>query len=288
MAGGRPGALGGLGQPRRWEAKRKLVHNTAKKRGSRLQALLTAPDTNTVRSHFQSLARLQRPLMNAEAEVKHVDNLCILGLGVGLRYFAPPYFSGGVTPLELGRLPREGLPPFLARPLLRLVMDRETQGTVAQGFLRTRCRALEVADPAHVLWRAAVLGLSDSGARGTLSTLTGALNAFRGPWASQAFGQEMQEALQELTLVCGPDHPLVEPELENVALDHDLPLSDPAWGNPEALFRLLQTAPAMARNPAWFQWRRFFSFVEAFPSLDESWTARLVAGRWLDPQVAFM
>ena len=95
MAGGRPGALGGLGQPRRWEAKRKLVHNTAKKRGSRLQALLTAPDTNTVRSHFQSLARLQRPLMNAEAEVKHVDNLCILGLGVGLRYFAPPYFSGG-------------------------------------------------------------------------------------------------------------------------------------------------------------------------------------------------
>eukprot|EP00974_Lingulodinium_polyedra_P105371 10203067-Lingulodinium_polyedra.AAC.1 len=55
-----------------------------------------------------------------------------------------------------------------------------------------------------------------------------ATRAFRGPWASFAFGQAMQEALLSLAQACGPEHPSWLRNWSNVPHVQDVPPSDPA------------------------------------------------------------
>ena len=239
------------------------------------------------------------------AEVKLIDRVLQIGTGAGLARFVPSYFEGGVKPMAIGG--RDGamdltkgggdelpplaaeplspaggggveLPPFAARPILRLVLDREKSGEAAQGFLRSRCRVLEVSDPAHIMWRAALNGVAATGARGAVASLTFIANAFRGPWKSLVFGTRVEEAMVAISEL-SPDHPLLGPDLLDVHLDYDL-----AEGEATSGAELLQLmVDSMAQQMHWIQWRRFFTFTSAFPSLDRSWTARLVCGRWLMP-----
>ena len=61
----------------------------------------------------------------------------------GLAMFVPPYFMCGVYQLKPGSLNTAAMPPLSARPLLRLLTDREATQTSSAGYLCSRCRAME-------------------------------------------------------------------------------------------------------------------------------------------------
>ena len=165
-----------------------------------------------------------------------------------------------------------------------MVLDREKSGNVVQGMLATRLRALEVSDPFHILWRIAMLGVDRAGCKGIVALLTAAINAWKGPWMSGAFGRELQEALAFILRFMSPSHPLLQGELHNVLLDHGIKDDSEELKSPEAQLALLVQSKSFLLEGTLIQWRRFFSFHKAWPELDQSWTCRLVCGRFVAPR----
>ena len=52
--------------------------------------------------------------------------------------------------------------------MLRILTDREKVGGAMVGYLCSRLRAMEVNDPAHILWRICLLAIDASGLKGVL------------------------------------------------------------------------------------------------------------------------
>jgi hypothetical protein len=135
----------------------------------RLSSILTARDTSTAVTCLKNLTKTFKTDRSATIfEIRQLDMCCHIAFGEGLERFIPPYFAGGVTRLRPGHFPDVQLPPLAARPMLRIVSDREKAANAAQGFLTSRLRALEVADPFHVLWRIALNGIKAAGCQGHL------------------------------------------------------------------------------------------------------------------------
>ena len=168
--------------------------------------------------------------------------------------------------------------------MLRMVNDRETTGNSMQGYIVSRARALEVNEPFHILWRIALNGLEKAGCRGVVAILTTAINAWKGPWMNGTFGREIQEALVFILGVMHPTHPLLRGELANVLIDQGIHPQDMEYQDPDAQMKLLSGSAKYMMAGTYVQWRRFFCFLEAFPELDKSWTARVVCGRFVAPR----
>ena len=133
----------------------------------RLAAILCQADHSTGIKALKAMEREQKKdAAGTLLEIKMLDRSCIVGFGQGLEKFIPSYFASGVTCLQPGSV-LGPLPPLHQRPMLRLVSDREATNNAAQGYITSRCRALEVIDPFHILWRICLQGLNKSGCRGT-------------------------------------------------------------------------------------------------------------------------
>ena len=83
-------------------------------------------------------------------------------------------------------------------------------------------------------------GLNKSGCRGVVAILTTAINAWKGPWMNGSFGREIQEALVFILGVMDSSHPLLQGELPNVLVDHDLDPMLAEYASPRAQLKLLQ------------------------------------------------
>ena len=86
---------------------------------------------------------------------------------------------------------------------------------------------------------------------GVVAVLTAAINAWKGPWLSGAFGRELAEGLAFITAHMTTSHPLLEGELSNVLLDRDLPADSDEWATPEAQLKLLLESPCTLREGTW-------------------------------------
>ena len=86
---------------------------------------------------------------------------------------------------------------------------------------------------------------------GLVAVLTAAINAWKGPWLSGAFGRELGEALAFISAHMEPSHALLAGELANVLLDRDLPADADEWSTPEAQLKLLLESPCTLREGTW-------------------------------------
>lgn len=86
-----------------------------------------------------------------------------------------------------------------------------------------------------------------------VAVLTAAINAWKGPWLSGAFGRELAEALAFISAHMDTSHPLLQGELANVLVDRDLPPDADEWTTPEAQLKLLLESPCTLREGTWVQ-----------------------------------
>mgnify|MGYP003330785872 CR=1 FL=1 len=77
-----------------------------------------------------------------------------------------------------------------------------------------------------------------------MATLTEAIQAWRGPWMSGMFRQELREALQAMLATVTPKHDFLAGELDMVFFDKNLDPDDLDLQDPEKLLKLLKEDPS--------------------------------------------
>ena len=156
----------------------------AVERGDTLARALMEPDDNNCVKELRAAVKVAKESGSSiMQELKLLDRTLKFATGKSLKFFLPKYFNAGVfkmNPTGCRSSWSEQLEPWDARPLLRIVGDRERSQNALQCFLCSRLRAVEVSDPHHILWRVAQLGIEHAGFKNIVAALTVTMNAWKG------------------------------------------------------------------------------------------------------------
>ena len=143
---------------------------------------MTEPDRVTATTKLKKLRRSWKTAKSQSLhEIRSIDKVVSIPTKQGVAQYKPEYFSKGFFKLCPGALESDAdLQPLCARPMLRLVSDREKVGQSVSGYLCSRLRAMELDDMFHILWRIVILFIDSAGCKEVVGILTAAINMWKG------------------------------------------------------------------------------------------------------------